>query len=119
MIHYHDGEKVTLSSDRAQLREEVEKWEGPGGGDQLDAFLAYVFPILDTEKSSRNREGSLHASLSYSLVLNKAFPTFLSLLQPTFLKNFFKLHVLDSLYGRCSKYFMTERMRRAFSFGSM
>jgi phytoene desaturase (3,4-didehydrolycopene-forming) len=51
VIHYHDGEKVTLSSDRAQLREEVEKWEGPGGGDQLDAFLAYVFPILDTEKS--------------------------------------------------------------------
>jgi hypothetical protein len=43
VIHYHDGEKVTLSSDRAQLREEVEKWEGPGGGDQLDAFLAYVF----------------------------------------------------------------------------
>jgi hypothetical protein len=51
VIHYHDGEKVTLSSDRAQLREEVEKWEGPGGGDQLDAFLAYVSPILDTEKS--------------------------------------------------------------------
>jgi phytoene desaturase (3,4-didehydrolycopene-forming) len=46
VIHYHDGEKVTLSSDRAQLREEVEKWEGPGGGDQLDAFLAYVSLIL-------------------------------------------------------------------------
>lgn len=42
MIHYHDGEKVTLSSDRAQLRQEVEKWEGPGGGEKLDAFLAYV-----------------------------------------------------------------------------
>lgn len=42
MIHYHDGEKVTLSSDRAQLREEVEKWEGPGGGEKLDAFLACV-----------------------------------------------------------------------------
>jgi hypothetical protein len=65
------------------------------------------------------REGALHASLSYSLVLSKAFPSFLSLLQPAFLKNFFNLHVLDSLYGRCSKYFMTERMRRAFSFGSM
>jgi hypothetical protein len=42
VIHYHDGEKVTLSSDRAQLRAEVEKWEGPGGGEKLDAFLAYA-----------------------------------------------------------------------------
>lgn len=39
VIHYHDGEKVTLSSDRAQLRQEVEKWEGPGGGERLEAFL--------------------------------------------------------------------------------
>jgi phytoene desaturase (3,4-didehydrolycopene-forming) len=116
VIHYHDGEKVTLSSDRAQLRQEVEKWEGPGGGEKLDAFLAYVSL---GKRADGNREGALHASLSYSLVLSKAFPSFFSLLQPAFLKNFFNLHVLDSLYGRCSKYFMTERMRRAFSFGSM
>jgi hypothetical protein len=57
VIHYHDGEKVTLSSDRAQLREEVEKWEGPGGGDQLDAFLAYVSPLLDRRLSRRDGEG--------------------------------------------------------------
>jgi phytoene desaturase (3,4-didehydrolycopene-forming) len=103
------------------LREEVEKWEGLGGGDKLDAFLAYVLLHIRSQIRGKliDSEGALHASLSYSLVLNKAFPGFLSLLQPAFLKNFFKLHVLDSLYGRCSKYFMTERMRRAFSFGSM
>jgi len=48
VIHYHDGEKVTLSSDRAQLRQEVEKWEGPGGGEKLDAFLAYVHSSSST-----------------------------------------------------------------------
>jgi hypothetical protein len=57
VIHYHDGEKVTLSSDRAQLREEVEKWEGPGGGDQLDAFLAYVFLLFYFTIFSRMRRG--------------------------------------------------------------
>ena len=58
MIHYHDGEKVTLSSDRAQLREEVEKWEGPGGGDQLDAFLAYVFRFYHRRSWRLDGEGS-------------------------------------------------------------
>jgi hypothetical protein len=57
VIHYHDGEKVTLSSDRAQLREEVEKWEGPGGGDQLDAFLAYVFLFYTRWGAVRRADG--------------------------------------------------------------
>ncbi len=39
VIHYHDGEKVVLSSDRVQLGREVEKWDGPGGADRLDGFL--------------------------------------------------------------------------------
>lgn len=42
IIHYHDGEKVILSSDRAQLAKEVEKYEGPSGPDRLEAFLKYV-----------------------------------------------------------------------------
>lgn len=75
--------------------------------------------LNSTHPADLHREGALHASLSYSLVLSKAFPSLLSLLQPAFLKNFFNLHVIDSLYGRCAKYFSTERMRRAFSFGSM
>jgi phytoene desaturase (3,4-didehydrolycopene-forming) len=41
-LHYHDGEVVTLTSDRAQLAREVEKWEGEGGSERLDGFLAYA-----------------------------------------------------------------------------
>jgi phytoene desaturase (3,4-didehydrolycopene-forming) len=40
IIHYHDGEKVVLSSDRAELAREVEKWEGPEGIKGLEGFLA-------------------------------------------------------------------------------
>ncbi|KAK4687942.1 hypothetical protein P7C73_g2172, partial [Tremellales sp. Uapishka_1] len=40
VIHYHDGEKVILSSDRAQLGAEVEKWEGAGGAEGLEGYLA-------------------------------------------------------------------------------
>lgn len=39
VIHYHDGEKVTLSTDRAKLRQEVERYEGKGGGERLEGFL--------------------------------------------------------------------------------
>ena len=40
IIHYHDGEKVVLSSDRAQMAEEAEKWDGEGGAARLEGFLA-------------------------------------------------------------------------------
>lgn len=39
IVHFHDGEKVVLSTDRAQLRREVERWEGVGGGEGLEGFL--------------------------------------------------------------------------------
>ena len=39
VIHYHDGQSVTLSSDRAQLAREVEKFEGKGGAEALEGFM--------------------------------------------------------------------------------
>nr|XP_019044479.1 hypothetical protein I302_06390 [Kwoniella bestiolae CBS 10118]OCF23409.1 hypothetical protein I302_06390 [Kwoniella bestiolae CBS 10118] len=104
VIHYHDGEKVILSSDRAKLGAEVEKWEGKGGSARLEDFL---------------REAGIHAQLSYEHVLGQPFPNFLAMLRPEVLINLLKLHPFGSLWGRCARYFKTERMRRAFSFGSM
>nr|XP_018261260.1 uncharacterized protein I303_05696 [Kwoniella dejecticola CBS 10117]OBR83418.1 hypothetical protein I303_05696 [Kwoniella dejecticola CBS 10117] len=104
VIHYHDGEKVVLSSDRAQLGAEVEKWEGQGGAARLEGFL---------------REAGIHGQLSYDQVLGKPFDSFLAMLRPGVVMNLMKLHPFGSLWGRCARYFKTERMRRAFSFGSM
>ena len=61
----------------------------------------------------------MHGALSYDLVLSKTFPTLFSLLRPSFIWNVIKLHPFGSLYGRTARYFRTERLRRAFSFGSM
>ncbi|WWC90916.1 uncharacterized protein L201_005854 [Kwoniella dendrophila CBS 6074] len=104
VIHYHDGETVTLSSDRAKLGAEVEKWEGKGGSARLEEFL---------------REAGIHGQLSYEHVLGQPFPNFLAMLRPNVLINLLKLHPFGTLWGRCARYFRTERMRRAFSFGSM
>lgn len=39
VIHYHDGETVTLSSNRAALAREIERFEGREGVEALDEFL--------------------------------------------------------------------------------
>lgn len=39
LIHFHDGETVKLSSDRAQMGAEAEKWDGEGGALRLEGFL--------------------------------------------------------------------------------
>ncbi|WVR07350.1 hypothetical protein IAU60_004391 [Kwoniella sp. DSM 27419] len=104
VIHYHDGEKVTLSTDRAKLGAEVEKWEGKGGAARLEAFM---------------REAGIHGQLSYDAVLSKPFPSLLSLLRPEVMFNLVRLHPFGSLWGRCARHFRTDRIRRAFSFGSM
>ena len=65
------------------------------------------------------REAGVHGELSYSHVLSETFPSLLSFLRPSVLFNLIKLHPFATVYGRCAKYFKSERMRRAFSFGSM
>lgn len=39
VIHYHDGESLTLSSDRAALAREIERFEGKEGVAALEGFL--------------------------------------------------------------------------------
>jgi phytoene desaturase (3,4-didehydrolycopene-forming) len=94
VIHYHDGESITLSTDRAKLRAEVERFEGPKGGKGLEGFLS---------------EAETHAQLSHELVLSKTFNSYLSLLRPSFLVNAIALHPLESIWSRTSRYFKTER----------
>jgi hypothetical protein len=76
-------------------------------------------PQAHAENADDPREAAVHCGLSYDLVLSKTFPSLLSLLRPSFLLNVIALHPFGSLWGRCARYFKTDRMRRAFSFGSM
>ena len=122
VIHYHDGERLELSTDRVRLRREVERFEGESGGEGLEGFLAWVslcfffffLPPVDLSLTSITRlyiyrEAATHAKLSHSLVLSKTFNTYLSLLRPSFLINAIALHPLESIWSRTSRYFKTER----------
>jgi phytoene desaturase (3,4-didehydrolycopene-forming) len=96
-----------LSSDLARLKSEVERYEGPGHFSQLCAFLA---------ESGGNYE------LSLEHVLHKDYPSALStlsLLRPDVLWALLRMRPWTSVYGRVSKYFQTERMRRVWTFSSM
>jgi phytoene desaturase (3,4-didehydrolycopene-forming) len=103
-LWFGDGESFELSSDTTVMKREIEKWEGKAGFQRYLAWLA---------------EAHAHYEVSVSEVLHKNFTSILNLLRWSFLTRIFQLHPFESIYSRASKYFYTERLRRAFTFGSM
>lgn len=95
-IHFGDGEKFTLSTDGAELKKEIERFEGEGG------YEGYGHaPTL--QRLTRRRylafmqEAHKHYELSLEHVLHKNFPTLLSMLRPAFIRRVFELHPFQSL----------------------
>ncbi|MCJ1313540.1 ATP-binding cassette transporter CGR1 [Agyrium rufum] len=103
-LWFADGESFELSSDTARMKRSIEKWEGKHGFERYLAFL---------------QESHRHYEISVREVLRKNFFSLFSLLRPSFLRHVLALHPFESVYSRASKYFYTERLRRAFTFGSM
>ncbi|KAK6348820.1 hypothetical protein TWF730_009588 [Orbilia blumenaviensis] len=103
-IFFHDNEKMTLSSDLAQMKPEIEKWEGKEGFERYLSFLA---------------EGHTNYEFSMGKVLRSNFPSFWSMMRPSLLKDIFWVSIAASMYTRASGYFLTDRLRRCFTFGSM
>ncbi|KAH9868224.1 ATP-binding cassette transporter CGR1 [Plenodomus biglobosus] len=103
-IHFHDATSIKLSTDIAVMKEEIERFEGKDGFERYLGFL---------------QESHRHYELSVEHVLKKNFYSLLSMLRMDFLWNVLALHPFESIYGRASKYFYTERLRRVFTFASM
>ncbi|KAF2274458.1 phytoene dehydrogenase [Westerdykella ornata] len=103
-VHFHDNASFTLSTDLARMKVEVERYEGKGGFDRYLSFL---------------KESHQHYEQSVIHVLHKNFFNFWSMFRHRFLPHLLALHVFESVYGRASKYFWTERLRRVFTFASM
>lgn len=103
-VHFHDGKIVELSSDMVKMKAEVEKWEGPEG---FENFLGFM------------KEAHYHYEASVNMVLKQNFESIWQLLTLHNLREAFNLHVLNKIYTRASKYFKTDRMRRAFTFQTM
>ncbi|CAD6448111.1 0d815973-3c5a-467a-a58b-49462bdb04b7 [Sclerotinia trifoliorum] len=103
-LWFGDGEMLELSTDASIMKREIEKWEGKDGFERYLQWLG---------------EAHRHYELSVREVLHKNFTSIFNMLRPSFLLNIFNLHPFESIYSRASKYFWTERLRRAFTFGSM
>ncbi|KAI8956610.1 phytoene desaturase [Daldinia sp. FL1419] len=103
-VWFADGESFELSTDLARMKTQIERWEGK------DGFYRYLDWL---------REAHQHYELSVSEVLHRNFTSFWDLVVPHFVLTGLKLHPLHRVWGRASKYFWTERLRRVFTFATM
>jgi phytoene desaturase (3,4-didehydrolycopene-forming) len=103
-IHFHDDTSFKMSTDLATMKEEIERFEGKEG---FERYLSYL------------QEAHRHYEHSVTHVLRKNFYSLFSMMRPSFLRYLQTLHPFESIYGRASKYFLTERLRRVFTFASM
>lgn len=103
-VWFGDGECIELSTDIARMKTTIERWEGKDG---FYRYLAWM------------QEAHIHYEASVEHVLRKNFFSLLSMARPSFLRYLAALHPFESIWTRASRYFWTERLRRAFTFGSM
>jgi phytoene desaturase (3,4-didehydrolycopene-forming) len=86
------------------MKREIEKREGHAGFRRYLAWLA---------------EAHDHCEITLTGVLQRNFASIWSMFSWSLWANIFQLHPFQSVYSRASKYFHSERLRRAFTFGSM
>ncbi|KAM3528022.1 hypothetical protein MY4038_006082 [Beauveria bassiana] len=103
-IWFHDGYCFSATTDLASMKLEIEKWEGEASFQHYLSFL---------------QESHRHLELSVTHVLRRNFTSLLSMARPSFLRHILKLHPFESVYGRASRYFKSERLRRVFTFATM
>lgn len=103
-VWFGDGECIELSTDIAKMKKTIERWEGKEG---FERYLSWM------------QEAHVHYEASAAHVLRKNFSTFWAMMRPSFLLCLPALHPFESIWNRVSRYFRTERLRRAFTFGSM
>ncbi|KAH8429287.1 phytoene desaturase family protein [Aspergillus melleus] len=103
-IWFADADTVELSSNLSQLKQEIQRHEGPDSFPRVCAFIS---------------EAGIYYDSALKYVLHRNFPSILSLLQPRVLLGLLRMRPWTTVYGRASQYFHSDKMRRAWTFGSM
>lgn len=103
-IWFADGELFRATTDAAEMKAEIERWEGPDGFQRYLAWFA---------------EAHAHYHLSLRWVLHKNFTALWQLADPRFVWPALALHPLESIWSRASRYFHSDRLRRVFTFATM
>lgn len=105
-ISFHDGDTFELSCDLADMYRQIEKYEGKGEG----TFLRFLDFLKETH---------VHYERSVDIALKTNYENWWNEFQLKHIPNVIKLHILDNVYNRATKYFKSEKMRKAFTFQTM
>ncbi|KAJ3037488.1 hypothetical protein HDV00_001663 [Rhizophlyctis rosea] len=103
IVHFHDGDRIQLSTDLMKLKDEVERIE-PGSFEGLLGFI---------------QEGRVHYDLSVAAVLSRNFEKFTDLINLKNAHMALQLDVLSTCWRRISRYFKSDKLRQAFTFQTM
>lgn len=103
-IFFHDGHVFRPTTDLAQMKRQIEHYEGKDGFERYLGWMA---------------ESHQHYELSVEHVLHKNYDSITTVLTPFFARMALKLHPFESIYSRASRYFRTDRLRRVFTFATM
>ncbi|KAJ9129741.1 Phytoene desaturase [Coniochaeta hoffmannii] len=103
-IFFADGERFRSTPDEAVMKREIERWEGK------DGFRRYL---------QWKAEAHDHYEISLARVLRRNFTSLWQLAGPKFVWHGVRLHPLESIWSRTTRYFWTERLRRVFTFATM
>lgn len=105
-VHFHDGDRFELSCDLADMYKQIRRYEGDGE-ETLHKFLAFL------------QETHVHYEHSVSAALQTNYEKWWHEFQLKFLPKVIKLHLWDTVYNRVTKFFDSDKMRKAFTFQSM
>lgn len=103
-IWFADHDTLELSTDLYRLKQEVERFDGPGSFPRLFAFLA---------------EAGKCYNISMDLVLRRNYTGFSSMLRLDALASLLFLRPWASMYGRAARWFKSEKLLQAWTFASM
>ncbi|OZJ06681.1 hypothetical protein BZG36_00431 [Bifiguratus adelaidae] len=105
-VHFHDGDSIQLSPDLSIMKKEIERYEGEG----VEPFLCFLRFI---------EESHIHYERSVQLALKQNFVYWWHLFRLKYIPDVFRLHLVNTIYGRAKKYFQSKKVRMALTFQTM
>jgi phytoene desaturase len=102
-IHFHDGDSIVLQTDMTALETEMERFE-PGSFNRCLEFLA---------------GGAYAYDVSLKKFLGRNFHSLFEFFAPAHLPLLFQLRVFKKHYAETSRYFTSDKLRRAMTFQTM
>ncbi|KAI8069655.1 phytoene dehydrogenase [Gongronella butleri] len=103
-VHFDDGDKIHLTSDLTKMKDELDRVEGASGFASFLSFMA---------------ESHVHYEQGTLLAIKRNFESIWDMIKLKYAPEIFRLHLLDNVYARASRYFKTKKMRMAFTFQTM